>query len=290
MGKYSIKELERLSGIKAHTLRIWEQRYGICTCKRKESLHRYYDNDDLRQILRIAYLYHNGYKISKIAAFSTEEIKALSLKRLGANSTDRFIQQMLEASMDYDQAKVEEMLDKGVQSMGLEKCMQFLVYPFLEKIGLLWLTDHVIPAQEHFCSQLIQNKIIAAIDRLPPTPPSAIKRIVLFTPEGEEHEIPLLLAQYLLKKQRFKTILLGRNTSLATLEYYCKHQKPTHLYFHLITNLTNLEAVDYLQKIAALFPSLTIIAAGTAIRQIEVKVPNNVSICKSLQELTELQA
>src|SRR3954469_3183685 len=102
MNNFSIKDIERLSGIKAHTLRIWEQRHGLSFCKRKESQHRYYDNEDLKQILRVAYLYHNGYKVSKIARLLPEEIKQLAQQKLGDLPHQLLINQLVEASLDYD--------------------------------------------------------------------------------------------------------------------------------------------------------------------------------------------
>src|SRR6478672_1605934 len=115
MNNFSIKDIERLSGIKAHTLRIWEQRHGLCFCKRKESQHRFYDNEDLKQILRIAYLYHNGYKVSRIASLSPEEIKKLANTSMGDNVEDLVINQMIEASIDYDQPKFENILNNILQ-------------------------------------------------------------------------------------------------------------------------------------------------------------------------------
>src|SRR5438105_12129127 len=123
MNNFTIKDIERLSGIKAHTLRIWEQRHGLCFCKRKESLHRYYDNEDLKQILRIAYLYHHGYKISRIATFSKDEIKKLATTNSGENNYDIFINQMIEASIDYDQPRFEKIIHNALLHLGFEKAI-----------------------------------------------------------------------------------------------------------------------------------------------------------------------
>lgn len=287
MHHFSIRDVENLSGIKAHTLRIWEQRHGLCVCKRKESLHRYYDNDDLKHILRIAYLYHNGYKVSRIARMNKEEIVVLASKKIGDNQYDIYVNQLVESSMDYDQQRFEKVLDNTLVMMGLEKCILQVVYPFMEKIGLLWMTDHVLPAQEHFCSHLVQNKIIAAIERLNFQPKFKSCRFLLFAPEGEEHELPLLLAQYLLKKQGVKTIFFGRNASIQSLKYYCEHQPVSHLYFHLITNFTNCEAAGYIAKLSGQFPGKKIIAAGPVMKTIESSMPGNVAILHSLKEMPD---
>lgn len=285
MHHFSIRDVENLSGIKAHTLRIWEQRYGLCICKRKESLHRYYDNEDLKHILRISYLYHNGFKISRIAGMEQEEIIQEASKKIGENSYDLQVNKLLESCMDFDQEKFEHTLNNTLVMMGLEKCMLKVVYPFMEKIGLLWMTDHVLPALEHFCSHIIQNKIIASIDRLHTPQKFPQYRFLVFAPEGEEHELPLLLAQYLLKKQGIKTVFFGRNVSIEQLEYYCKHHPVSHLYFHLITNFTNCEISSYLTKLSKQFRKKKIIAAGPLLTQVTERLPANVEILSSLKEM-----
>jgi MerR family transcriptional regulator, light-induced transcriptional regulator len=287
MHHFSIRDVENLSGIKAHTIRIWEQRYGLCACKRKESLHRYYDNEDLKHILRIAYLYHNGYKISKIANLLPEEIIQLASKKIGLNENDVFVNKLMEACLDYNEERFENILHTTLTMMGLEKWIVQIVYPFMDKIGLLWMTDHVLPAQEHFSSSLILKKIIVAIEMLPRITTDYKHRFLLFAPEGEEHEIPLLLAQYLLKKQNFKTILFGRSVSMDALKYYCTHQPVSHLYFHLITNFTNSETTVYLNMLAKQFPDKKIIAAGPLMKNITGQIPHNVEIIHSLKEMMD---
>jgi DNA-binding transcriptional MerR regulator len=287
MHHFSIRDVENLSGIKAHTIRIWEQRYGLSSCKRKESQHRYYDNEGLKHILRIAYLYHNGYKISRIAGMEPEQIRQLASKKIGDNEFDVFINQLLEASVDYDQQQFEKVLDITFSTMGLEKWIEQIVYPFLQKIGLLWMTDHVLPAQEHFCSHLLQKRIIVATDKLPAPAANKKERILLFTPEKEEHEMPLLIANYLLRKQGYKTILFGRNVSFTTLKYYCNHHFVSHLYFYLITNFTDFEAHTYLQNLAGLFPGKKIIAAGPLMKNIPVVLPKDIILHHSLNDIME---
>jgi MerR family transcriptional regulator, light-induced transcriptional regulator len=285
MFHFTIRDVENLSGIKAHTLRMWEQRHGLCLCKRKESLHRYYDNDDLKHILRIAYLYRNGYKISKIAQFSPDEIVQLASKKLGNDEYDVLVNQLVEACLEYNEQQFENALHGALKSMGLEKSIEKVVYPFLDKIGLLWMTGHVLPGQEHFCSQIIIKKIIAAINALPSVPVNAgARRFLLFTPQGEYHEMPLLLIQYLLKKKGIKTILMGKNIATDIIKYYCDRQPVSHLYFHLITNFTNCQADLYLSKLSKLFADKQIIASGPAIKDAE-NIPGNVQILHSLAEV-----
>lgn len=287
MYQFSIRDVENLSGIKAHTLRMWEQRYGICMCKRKESQHRYYDNEDLKYILRIAYLYHNGYRISRIAALSPEELNRLASKRFDNDEYEVLVNRLIDACLSYDQQQFEKALQQVLGTMGLEKCMEKVIYPFLHKIGLLWMTGHVLPAQEHFCTHLVQKLIVTAINTLPAVQNSQA-RFILFTPQGEMHELSLLVAQYIFKKKGIRCILLGRNSQLELIDYCCRHIAVTHLYFHLITNFTSCNAAAYLDKLAEQFPGLQIIASGPALKDIESSQPN-VRILHSFQEAVDFE-
>src|SRR5260221_12743693 len=165
MNAFTIRDIENLCGIKAHTLRIWEQRYQLLCPKRKAGTHRIYDNNDLKCLLRIAFLYHHGHKISAIARMDDKERCQLTLA-LGrsSDSYEIFINQLTEASIDFDQDMFDRILHNVILHMGFEKAITRVVYPFLDRIGLLWLTGNVIPAQEHFASALIAKKMLVAIN------------------------------------------------------------------------------------------------------------------------------
>lgn len=286
MYQFSIRDIENLSGIKAHTLRIWEQRYGLTLCKRKESQHRFYDNDDLKQILRIAYLYKKGYKISKIATFTQDQIQELASQQNGPIDSDVIINQLIESSMDFDQGQFEAITDNSIQNMGMEQFVLKIAYPYMEKIGVLWMTNHIIPAQEHFSSSILQKKLISAINFLQPPVKRSDIYLLLFTPEGEQHELSLLFAQFLFKKKGYDAVLMGRSISIETLKYYTERKNVTHLYFHLITNFTNYSIDDYILKLASTFPEKKIIAAGPATINATVSA-DNVTILKSLKEMLD---
>ncbi len=288
MHHFTIRDVENLSGIKAHTLRMWEQRYGLCVCKRKESQHRYFDNEDLKYILRIAYLYHNGYRISRIAALSATEVNQLATQQFGNDEYDMLVHQLIECGLDYNEAGFEKTLRHLLQSMGLEACLEKVVYPFLAKIGLLWMTNHVLPAQEHFCSHLIEKMIISATNQLPAPRQDSQHRVLLFTPKGEMHHLPLLFVQYIIKKKGIKANLLGKNSTTEMVQYCCQHQRVTHLYFHFVTNFTNTDTKAYIGQLSAQFPSLQILASGSALHDI-TELPANVRILFSPHEVVSLK-
>ena len=276
MNIFSIGDIENLTQIKAHTLRIWEQRYGICKGKRKNSLHRYYDEEDLKQILRIALLYTNGFKISHIARFSLEEIKEKSLGLQSANgSYGSYLNRLLESSIDLDIDRFEEIFKEAVRKLGFENTIIEIGFPFLNKIGLFWLTGHVLPAQEHISSAIITKYICKAIDQLPAVNAELLRRrVLLFTPPGEFHEISLLFMQFTLKKNGVPNIYMGKSTTIETLIEYCSRQPVSELCFQLITNLTKTDITEYTKQLAKTFPDKKIVCYGKGCIAISEPLPN----------------
>lgn len=285
MQLFSIRDVERLSGIKAHTLRMWEGRYGLVLPHRKESQHRFYTNDDLRRILRVSWLYHQGYKISHIASLSEEAIAQMIDKEV--RSGVFFVEQMndlLQASKDMNDALFETTLFGAIMQLGLERAVVHVLYPFLEKVGLLWMNEELHPAQEHFASHLIRNLLIRQINELPPVTTNQENSILLFAPEEEFHEIPLLFTYYLLRKNGYPTIYLGINVAEATVEEFCKKKDIVQLHYHQLTNFTRMDAQEYVELWSHRFPNKQIVVSGPLVQYIQ-EAPPNAWCLKSLQEL-----
>ena len=276
MNFFSISDIENLTGIKAHTLRIWEQRYNLLNPKRKESKHRMYDNEDLKYILRVAFLYNNGYKISKIAELPEEEIKKLALEtNSGKENYQVFINQLTESSIDFDQARFEKIIHNLILHLGFEKTVVQILFPLLNKIGLLWMTDKVSPAQEHFASALVIKKVLVATDGLEIIPAEqGRRRVLLFTPEGEHHEIPLLFMQYLLRKNGVAFVYAGKNASIEILKDFCVQHPITQLYCHLVTNLLSSDLNSFLNRISLAFADKQIFFSGPQARKVDAPPPN----------------
>ncbi len=216
MGVYSIKDLEQLSGIKAHTIRIWEQRYQLIEPKRTDTNIRYYDDQQLKFLLNVALLIKNGHKISHISKLSEDkfnsEVERVYEQTLLHDSDihlDLDANDLVVAMIDMDADKFGRIYENSVRHNGFEKTITQVIYPFLEKVGILWSLDQINPAHEHFISSLIRQKVIAAIDRLPM--PKDGKKVILFLPAGEHHEIGLLMAHYVTKKRGHRTYYLGQN-------------------------------------------------------------------------------
>lgn len=285
MNSFTIRDIENLCGIKAHTLRIWEQRYQLVNPRRKAGNHRLYDNDDLKYLLRIAYLYHNGHKISKLAGLSEDEVRQLTLSLVSANgSVEIFVNHLMEASLDFDQERFDKILHNIILHMGFRKAITQVAYPFLNKIGLLWLTGHLVPAQEHFASALIIRKILVAINGLDNPLPGGGRQVLIYAPKGEFHEIPLLYMRYLMKRKGTHTIYFGTDIDIDELTCYCQQKSVSHLYFHLVTNLLRCEPDVYVQQLRETFPEQQIVLSGALAGTLQ-HIPPRVQVLKSLEEM-----
>ena len=274
MYTFTIRDIETLCGIKAHTLRIWEQRHQLLIPKRKQSNHRLYDNEDLKQLLRISILYHQGWKISRIASLSTSELlEQIKGIQPGREDYRYFLAQLIEKAIDFDKEGFIFCLDSIINTLGFESCIVNVCYPLLQKIGLLWVSDRIIPAQEHFCSYIIQHKIIAEADKLPP-PQKEAPEIVLFSPHGEHHELPLYFINYLLRKQGWTTLFLGTNVKTDLLKSLTTSTHITHLFLHVITNFTGFLLDDYFEKLCKMFQDKQIVASGAGIFSIQRSFTN----------------
>ena len=168
MAVYSIKDLEKLCGIKAHTIRIWEQRYDIVKPKRTKTNIRYYMDTDLKILLNVALLNRNGLKISKIAGMSQDEIarKVSEISVIDFDG-DAKLDALMLSMIEMDELKFDRIVSTNIRQIGFERTMLEVIYPFLDKLSLMWLTGSIVPAQENFISNLIRQKIVVAIDSLP---------------------------------------------------------------------------------------------------------------------------
>lgn len=263
MAQYTIKDLETLSGIKAHTIRIWEKRYQIVSPQRTDTNIRYYDDEDLKRILNVAFLNKNGLKISKIAHASDEEIRkqieSFTNKEIEAPSSA--IDSLIVAMIELDEKKFNSVFESLHGQLGFEKVIIELIYPFLERIGVLWQVGTINPAQEHFISNLIRQKIIVAIDKQKVTEGTA-KRFVLFLREGELHELGLLFFYYLLRNRGFDAVYLGQNVPFADLVRVIEIHKADYL----VTSVTIDQPKNDLQKaisrLESDFPNVHFIWSG----------------------------
>jgi len=288
VSSYSIKDLEHLSGIKAHTLRIWEQRYNFIEPKRTDTNIRYYSDDDLKLVLNISTLKENGYKISKIAKMNEEELSKEVLKIAETNL--RFPDQInsLTLSMiDMDEDRFESILNNNILKYGFEKTMLNIIYPFLAKIGMLWQTGSILPAQEHFISNLIRQKMTVAIDGQYVTERESKGKWLLYLPEGELHELSLMFAAFLLRARKFKVIYLGQNLPKADLYSVREVHEPDYVLTICTAAPKKSEVQEYIDEVAELFSSATLFIGGFQVIGQDIQRKKNVEFIMKMEDLIE---
>ena len=231
MAQYKISDLEKLSGIKSHTIRIWEQRYKVLIPLRTDTNIRYYDDEQLKKLLNIVSLINAGEKISKISKLSEEEFneKINALDKTGTSNVkeEMLTNQMVSSGLAYDEIGFEKAFSNSILSFGLMESYKRVFYPMLVKLGFLWSTSELSPSQEHFISNLIKQKMFAAIDALKPATIET-ENWVLFLPEGEMHDIGLLVANFMLRSKAVKVVYLGDNVPIKNLYQVADNINPTH--------------------------------------------------------------
>ena len=287
--RLSIRDLENLSGIKAHTIRIWEKRYSLFDPSRTSTNIRSYNPSDLKKLLNIVSVLNSGMKISKATSLSeTElcnEIENLASINYEA-SNEIIINDFIIATIKCDVSLFEELYVKTVNSIGVEKTIENIVYPLLIKIGLLWTVSKIEPAQEHFTSQMIRQKLFAAIDALPTS--KSKDKYLLFLPEGEDHEIGLLYGYYLIKKSGKECVYLGPNVPIKGVVESVKNASSTHILTQFITSRANETLSLYLSKISELFSSQNVYISGLCELQLPITSTKNLQLISTLEDLRKL--
>ncbi|MFY7890384.1 MAG: MerR family transcriptional regulator [Spirosomataceae bacterium] len=289
MSNYSIKDLEQLSGIKAHTLRIWEQRYDMLKPDRTDTNIRTYTDEDLKLVLNIALLKEHGYKISAIAGMSNQavcqEVLHVSEKKL--SSPDQ-IHALTLAMLDLDEERFEKIISTNTLQVGFEQTMIQVIFPFLNRIGTLWLSNSIGIAQEHFISSLIRQKIIVAIDGQLPVRKEGGKKFLLYLPAGELHEIGLLFANYLIRSRNHKVVYFGQNLPFDELVFAHNVHNPDGIFAVMTTSPSSEDVQAYVYKLGATFPSTTILLTGHQVVGQDIDCPDNVTIITRIQELIQM--
>lgn len=217
---FSVKDLENLSGIKAHTIRIWEKRYSIFSPDRNENNIRSYNSEDLLKLLNITFLNNFGYKISKISSMTDEDMNGL-VKQIysSKNSASLAISSLKYAMFNFDTALFHETYSKLLETKTFQEIFYDVFIPLLDEIGVLWQTATLKPIHEHFISSLIRQKLYTVIEDAQQKISYDRKKVfVLYLPMHEIHELGLVFVNYLLLNQGYKTLYLGESVPMKDLE------------------------------------------------------------------------
>ena len=244
---FTIKELETLSGIKSHTIRIWEQRYRFLKPERTATNIRTYSNEELKTLLTVALLNKYGYKISRIDAMAPEQRQQEVLHLPTGQAYDEaLVNSLIGTMIDMDIRGFEALLNRQVAERGINDTITSIVFHFLQKIGILWQTGRINPAHEHLVSNIIRQKLVAAIEELP-LATNEQPLFLLLLPEDEHHELGLLYVFYLLRSKGLPVLYLGASVPLKDAQYVIQLKAPAYIYLHLTTSPSKAALKKYLQ-------------------------------------------
>ena len=287
MNSFSISQLSRFSGIKPHTIRIWERRYDTLKPVRSEGNTRYYDNTQLRRLLNIVSLMKSGYKVSELSAMTDSKLFQL-IRELYLPETDDineyYIFQLIAAGMDYDELHFDKIFSHCLLRYGIKDVYRKIIYPMLVRIGLMWSCDIIPPAHEHFISNLLRQKLFTAIDALPPAK-TEDEAWLLFLPEDEFHEIGLLFAHYLIRLSGRKTIYMGTNVPLDSLSAAVKDTHPENLLLFLVHNEMPENIRQYMDGLCERFPQKQLYVACNDHLRSQVETRDNIKTLGSPEDL-----
>jgi len=289
--QYAIKDLERLSGIKAHTLRMWELRYGILKPERSCTNIRCYTTDDLKRILNISLLNNNGYKISRIATFMDEELvrHAQAILNKFSKESDQ-IDNLVLCMMEMNELKFDQTVSSCITHFGFEATMENIVFPFIRHVGSMWQLGIVNCAQEHFMAQLIKQKIIVATDQLPKEKSADGKSYLLYLPNKELHDMSLLYCRYLIRARGHKCLYLGPSVPLCDLRQLAESEVPEALVTIFTTPMEDVSLEVYIAELASVFSQSRILVSGRVFFESpdEIALPKNVILFESHQQFKNL--
>jgi DNA-binding transcriptional MerR regulator len=292
--QYTIRDIEKLTGIKAHTLRIWEQRYNFVIPHRTDTNIRFYDDEQLKFLLNVGVLIKHGRKISKVAKMDPE-IVAKELLKISGETSDKNtyfhvqIDNLLIAMIDLDEDKFEKVISTCALRYGFEQTMVHLVTPFLGKVGVLWTVGEINISQEHFISHLIRRKLIVALDAFSGKGPRA-EKFILYLPEGEYHELGLLFAKYLIKSRGFQVVYLGQSLPFNDLKILSHKYKPDYLLTYFTAGMGKKGLQNYLKSMTEeIYVSKEYIICGPRAKEIAAEnLPEKMRFVGSVHELLNL--
>ncbi len=263
MGHYSLSELEKLTGILAATLRVWERRYHLLKAHRTKTNRRWYDDDDLRHLLNISILYRSGIKISQIAALSQSEIEQkASVLTKDFENYNTGIDSMIMAMISFNKHAVNEILLKSIINNGFEATFTGLVFPFLRRVGILWQTGFVNTGAEHFISNIFRSRLIFAIDSLIVSDSRGKQRVIMYLPDNELHELSLLFYAYLINMMGYEVIYLGQTTPIESVIDVNEKWQSDILVTGTVSAMSLTSPREYLKDLSTTFSKQKILVGG----------------------------
>jgi DNA-binding transcriptional MerR regulator len=281
---YSIKDLEVLSGVKAHTIRIWEKRYNLLVPQRTETNIRYYTDDNLKRMLNVSMLVRNGYKISKVAKWDEQKISDTILNLTSENNTESdYIEQLILYMVNFDNYNFNRLVNDIISELGLEEAMSKIFFNYFVRIGTYWQVGSIFPAQEHYVSNILRQKVIAEIDKLGLSQ-SREETILFYLPDNEMHELSLLFYSYLAQKMGYRVIYLGQFVPQEDLSKIQSQVRIDFVFTAFINSISKEYLESYLESVKELFHDQKVFITGWQIQTHNPKLPRNVKIVKDYHD------
>lgn len=281
---YSIKDLEVLSGIKAHTIRIWEKRYKLLAPGRTETNIRYYDDSDLRRILNVSLLVNNGFKISKVAKLDDQKIKesVIEINKKNTAETD-YIERLILHMLNFDNIGFYNFTNEIIAKKGLEDAVLKVFFALFERIGTYWQVGSIFPAQEHYVTNILRQKLIAEIDKLGFENRNGMT-MLFFLPNGELHEMSLLFYSYLAQKYGYNVIYLGQYVPFEDLAKVQSHIKIDFVFTAFINAFPKEELEDFLVKLKDTFQQQKVFITGWQVQLNNPVLPRSVKVIQDYKD------
>jgi DNA-binding transcriptional MerR regulator len=281
---YSIKDLEIISGVKAHTIRIWEKRYGLLVPSRTDTNIRYYSDADLRRILNVSLLVNHGFKISKVARFDDTKIKDSVIGVYSSTkSEDDYVERLILYMLNFDNIGFYNFAREIISKMGFADALVKVFYAMFERIGAYWQVGSIFPAQEHYVSNLLRQIMCSEIDKIDINQHNG-STVLFFLREDELHEIGLLFYYYLARKMGYNVIYLGQMVPFEDLAQAQNHVKIDYIFTSFVNAINKEELEEYLVKLKQTFQQQKVFITGWQVQNNNPALPRNVKVIKDYHE------
>lgn len=281
---YSIKDLEVLSGIKAHTVRIWEKRYNLLSPKRTDTNIRYYSDYDLRKMLNVSLLVRAGFKISKVARWDENKIneKVMEISARKTSDSD-YIDRLILYMVNFDNRSFYQLTTEIINNLSFEDAVTKVFFEFFVRVGTYWQVGSIFPAQEHYVTNIFRQKMIAKIDKLG-MKDSRDSSVLFFLPDNELHEMSLLFYAYLARKMGYHIVYLGQFVPWDDLVKIQQQIKIDYVFTAFINAIPKEDLENYLINLKDLFDNQKIFVTGLQMQVHQPALPRNVKIVKDYKE------
>ena len=284
---YTISDLERISGIQSHTIRIWERRYNALIPHRSQGNTRLYNDGHLKKLLNIVSLNESGFKISKICSLSDQDVEKLLDEQYPCLSDDKlaefYISRLIRYGLSYNEEEFNLIIEEGFNKLGISQIYRRVIYPLMIRLGIMWRKNNICPAHEHFMANIIRKKLFTAINDLA-LPPDGNPTWLLFLPEDEDHEIGLLFADYILRLNKQKVIFLGSKVPLDSIKNVFSTINIDHVLFFFVRTRLPAIAQKYINDLSEVCKSAQMHLAGNQQVISKLKHIDHINCLQSLED------